>query len=187
MAEIWEFWLPFSIALAGFLILIYDHIKDDRQLTKKVKEFYEAIENLIILYYSELILEKRREVSNEDDRIEKLKNERVKIRIKHSYYQEFIKYHAENLFKYLGIIYSGDNKNKIINKNTNYVLRTGGQLRFKDLEGEPRNIKEVNVIPDLLDITPEQIEKIDYFLASLRQYWKDNHYKWLFRPKIEKK
>ena len=164
-----------------------DHIKDDRQFFKQIKEFYEGVECVILSYYSNLILKKKREASNEIERIEKLKRERIKIRIKHTYSQEFIKYHSDNSFKYLGLIYSDDNKKKIINKKTNYVLGTQGQLRFKDLNGEPNNIQEINVIPDLMNITYEQVKRIDGFLASLREYWKENHYKWLFRPKLKKK
>ena len=39
--------------LTGIIIsyLIWDHIKDDRSLTKKVQEFYDDIECLIFYYY----------------------------------------------------------------------------------------------------------------------------------------
>ena len=187
MTELWEFWLPFSIAFIGFLILLYDHFKDDRQLYKQIKEFYEGIECLILSYSSDLILKIRREATIDPERIETLKYNRIKKRIKHSYFQEFIRYNSKDCFKYLGLVYSGDNKRKIINKATNYVLGTEGHLGFKDLNGDPNKIPEIKVIQDLLNITSEQIKMIDEFLSSLREHWKEIHYAWLFRPELKKK
>ncbi len=38
-------------SLMTILILIWDHLKDDRNLTKQVQEYYEDVENYIYSYY----------------------------------------------------------------------------------------------------------------------------------------
>ena len=41
----------FTIALISIIIVIWDHFKDDRLLSKQVQEFYEDIENVIFYFY----------------------------------------------------------------------------------------------------------------------------------------
>ena len=65
MTENLDFWIPVSIAMASLLIAMitlfitaYERIKDDRQLYKQVKDYYEAIEYLVFSYYADFWLKK---------------------------------------------------------------------------------------------------------------------------------
>jgi hypothetical protein len=51
MAEILIGYTGLFIALVSIGIVIWDHFKDDRLLTKQVQFFYESIENLIFSRY----------------------------------------------------------------------------------------------------------------------------------------
>ena len=42
----------FTIALISIIIVIWDHFKDDRLLSKQVQEFFEDIENVIFTFYA---------------------------------------------------------------------------------------------------------------------------------------
>ncbi len=172
-------------ALIAIIIVIWDHFKDDHQLRQQANDFYEAIEYLIFSYYSNLNLKVRIENTNNNEIKENLRNTRVKIRIKHAYYKRFIKYRSESLFRYLGMVYSKDNEDSIINMNSEYVLLSDGQVRFKDPEGDPNNLKELNVVSNPLNIKKEEIKRIYTYLGTLRNYWEEKHYKWLFRPKLK--
>jgi len=171
--------------IIAIIIVLWDHFKDNRQLRQQVNDFYEAIEYLIFSYYSNLNLKKRMENKNNSEVKENLRNTRVKIRIKHAYYTRFIKYRSEILFRYLGMVYSNDKEDKIINMNSEYVLLSDGQVRFKDPEGNPNNLNELNVVSNPLNIKKEEIKRIYAYLDTLRKYWEEKHYKWLFRPKLK--
>lgn len=192
MSENLGFWISVSIAMVSLLIAmitlfitVYERIKDDRQLYKQVKDYYEAIEYLVFTYYAVFWLKKEEEKSTNNEIILKLKAERVKIRIKRAYFMQFVKSYSDSFFKYLGMVYSGDNKSSIINMNSEFILNIGGQLRYKDLEGDPNNLKEINVVAKISRITEEEYGKINAFLETLRMFWKIRYYKWLFRPKLK--
>lgn len=53
------------IGIIAIIIVIWDHFKDDRILTKNVQEFYEDLENLIYLYYIIEIIDDTFRVLNE--------------------------------------------------------------------------------------------------------------------------
>lgn len=192
MTENLDFWIPVSIAILSlliamitFFITVYERIKDDRQLYKQVNDYYEAIEYLVFSYYADLWLKKEKEKPTNNEIKLKLKTERVKIRIKSDYSMQFVKYHSDSFFKYLGMVYSDDNKNSIINMNSDFILDTGGQLRYKDLEGDPNNLKGINVVAEVSQMTGEEYGKINAYLETLRIFWKTRYYKWFFRPKLK--
>ena len=192
MTENLDFWIPVSIAMVSLLIAMitlfitaYERIKDDRQLYKQVEDYYEAIEYLVFSYYADSWLKKEQEKSTNSKIKLKLKTERVKIRIDRAYFMQFVKSHSDSFFKYLGMVYSDDNKNSIINKNSEFILNIGGQLRYRDLEEDPNKLKGTNVVAEVSRITEEEYGKINAFLETLRTFWKIRHYKWLFRPKLK--
>ena len=84
------------------------------------------------------------------------------------------------------MVYSGDNKNSVLNMNSEFILDTGGQLRYKDLEGDPNKLKGINVVAEVSRIKEEEeYGKINAFLETLRTFWKIRYYKWFFRPKLK--
>jgi len=48
--EIIIVYLSLSVSIFVLVFIIWDHLKDDRILTKEVQEFYQDIENLIYTY-----------------------------------------------------------------------------------------------------------------------------------------
>ena len=52
MAEIITPYISLGIAVASILFVVWDHFKDDRLLTKRVKSFYQDIEELIFSFYN---------------------------------------------------------------------------------------------------------------------------------------
>lgn len=193
-------------SLAGIIVIyiIWDHIKDDRLLTKKVQKFYKNIENLIFYYY----LNKRMDHISKAGLVSyrqgllspgagihfPLTEMRKYFSGVHSYYQakvrkEFLapSKHSDLLSKdeefvdlpeYLNLIFlKGDKKNEIQYMNKTFlVLYENGKLK--------RRLGK-DIIEDYSKVNEESIKRIYEYLESLRTFWKKNHHKPYIKPKLK--
>lgn len=118
-----------SIAVIAIIIVVWDHFKDDRVLTKQVQEFYEDFENCLFSYYKMKIVDQMRDSGkNSMFSMEKLDNLYYKFRKERTIYEGFILQKIEDFSRYIGVT---DNlgKNDIINKTEFRFLVRIGELR----------------------------------------------------------
>ncbi len=171
--------ISLTISTLVLVFIIWDHLKDDRQLTKQVQEFYHDIESLIftdiqIKYYDSEDLEK---TSIYDPiLLKKYKNRDI---IQNSYLEVKIRQNFNKYSDYLGLTLDKENKNYL--NNTVYVLNEGGILSKRNFE--TRGIEEI--IKSYLEIKNEEILEIEKFLSSLKFYWRKNYKKFIFRPNLK--
>ena len=96
--------LNLIISSSVLLFIIWDHLKDDRQLTKQIQEFYNDIEMLVytsiqIMYYSAI---EKKEVEVPDQKVlNKTKNRDI---IQNSYLKTKILQNSEKFATYLGLM-----------------------------------------------------------------------------------
>ena len=178
------------IALVALIVSLYDRYKDNRQLQQHVQGFYNTLENLTVLYYTGMILKNRKESLRNDAVKAEINTRLVKINLKKKYQQHFIKYRAEEMFKYLGLVYYQDANKYIINMNAKFRLSVGGQLAKIPEGTNPYLLEYENVVKDLNMIKDAEVKEIDDFFTSLRLYWEKNYHKRILgieiRPKLEK-
>lgn len=161
------------------IFIIWDHLKDDRQLAKQVQGFYRDIELLIftdiqINYYNSKELDK---ISAYDPiQLKKYKNRDI---IQNSYLEVKIRQNFSKYSDYLGLTL--DKENKIYLNNTIYTLSEGGILSKRNFETQVSD----NVIISYLEIKKEEILEIENFLNSLRFYWRKNYKKFIFRSHLK--
>lgn len=172
-----------SIAVIAIIIVVWDHFKDDRVLTKQVQEFYDDIENLIFSYYKMAIVDRMYDSGgNSAFPIGKLDELHFKFRKERKIYEGFILQRIDDFSKYLGIT---DNlgKNEIINKTEFRLLARKGELR-KDNWSKQAKSAHLGVIDNILDIKEEEIVLINKYLKSFRDYWDEKYNIKLFRKKL---
>ena len=186
-----------SASLTGIIAIyiIWDHIKDDRLLTKKVQKFYENIENLIFFYYLNERMEHISKAGNISYRQgllspgagthSPLHKMHTSFSEEHSYYQakvrnEFLasSKHSDllskdekfvDLPKYLDLIFlEGDKENKIQYMNkTFFILYKDGQLKKR-------------LGKDVIEV-----KRIYEYFKSLRDFLEENHHKSFIKPKLK--
>ncbi len=166
------------ISSAVLIFIIWDHLKDDRLLTKQVKEFYTDIEMLIYTYiqvkYYNIIEKKEIEVSD----VSALNKTRNRDIIQKSYLKTKISHNFEAYGNYIGLTI--DDEEKLYLNNTIYVLSFDGLLKNRIFEDNSL----VEIIKSYVDIQIEEISEINKYLTSLRFYWNKNYKKLFFRPKL---
>ncbi len=169
------------ISSAVLLFIIWDHLKDDRLLTRQVQEFYEDIEMLIytyiqIMYYKNI---EKKEVEIPDQKaLIKTRNRDV---IQNSYLEKKVFQNFKIFSNYLGLTYNKEESCYL--NNTIYILTTEGLLKKRDFENN--NINEI--IDSYIDIKNEEIADILKFLNSLRFYWNKRYRKLVFRTHLAQK
>ncbi len=152
-----------------FIILIYDHLKDDKNLFLNVQAYYEDVENLIYTHYQYIYF--ARKLEHSDKLTDKSETKRLKKKYKHrnQYFSLSVENKNSELSKYLGLIIIDDNK--YLNK-TDISLREEGHILHSEIK-------------ETMDI--EHIPVINEFLRSLRVYWNKKFSKRIILFKIRGK
>ena len=171
-------YLNLFISSAVLIFIIWDHLKDDRLLSKQVKEFYNDLEMLIftyiqIEYYS--AIEKKDIEFSDNKTLNKTRNRDI---IQNSYLKTKIKQNFDTYSNYIGLTI--DNEENSYLNNTVYLLNFDGLLRKRNFEDN----SIVKVINSYIDIQGEELSDLIKYLTSLRFYWNKNYYKIFFRPKL---
>ncbi|MFW9970396.1 MAG: hypothetical protein ACFFDF_09365 [Candidatus Odinarchaeota archaeon] len=151
---------------------------DDRLLTKRVRAYYDGIENLIFNYYKSHFLITKRKVISDDGERKKNLNLINKARIDRDFYKNMFIQNFEELGKYLGFTSSGRSVFyvKFYIDGEKYILESEGAIMLY-LFGE--NVNAGPRTPILgsdkdYQLTEYEIRIIREFLENLRLYWKDN-------------
>ncbi len=188
--EIISFFAGISGIIAIFIVL-WDHIKDDRQLTKRVQKFYELIESFIYFCFKRqkiLIL-----VREDPKREEKFKEKFSKISDKIYFISTFIEQNFEKYSEYLGIVFEKEDKEyfRIYNSSPYEIQLWGYDINKTELKfhSEINQFlrKSKKITENVLKMKRSEILHIYFFLDSLRNYWDENFHKRIFRPKLKQK
>ena len=172
------------IALISIIIVVYDHFKDDRILSRQVHEFYKYIEGLI---YTQYLVEIDKQYEINAIYPEELKNRFSNNAKKKLFYEGKIKQLFEPFSRYLGLTYYHPpayymtEDYKYIIEYTGYIMHFGSSS--PTVLGTPQNTFYDNAKKKIV-IDDRAIEIINELLKSLRIYWKDHFSKLLFRKKI---
>ena len=153
--------------LAGIIVLyvIWDHVKDDLLLRRRVQEFYEDIEKLLLLYSQKQLAKLFKDVYAGKVQYPHLLKELDEYQNKHYYIMNKVKNSFQDNSKYLGLIVTDKDSGKYLN-DTHFILCDNGQLRMR---------LGYLIIEDYTRIKPEELEEVKYYLKSLRNYWKNKH------------
>jgi hypothetical protein len=167
------------VSASVLLFIIWDHLKDDRQLTRQIQEFYNDIEMLIytfiqVKYYNAI---EKKEIDVPDQKI--LNKTRNRDIIQNSYLKIKIRNNFDNFSNYLGL--TNDEEAKSYLNNTIFILTVDGLLKKRDFE--KNDVSEV--IFSYTDIKKEELEYIQKFLNSLRFYWNKHFKKPVFRTQLK--
>lgn len=157
------------------LILIWDHLKDDRNLTRQVQEYYEDIENYIFSYYQFTYFRRLRDIK--DKNIDKNSTENLFNKyIRENQYYGFSLDEKYSYSQYLGFKFVHDYE--YMNKS-DIKMSKHGHITHPIIDNEGYNL------------TLEQLSIIKRFLFSLRDYWNKKFSKSILflkiRPKLEDK
>ncbi|MFX1366411.1 MAG: tetratricopeptide repeat protein [Promethearchaeota archaeon] len=182
------------LSLVIVLYLIWDHLKDDRLLTKRVQEFYSDIENLIYYYYCNEIAKEFLKIYRGKIEIPLKLQELNESSNKHYFYKIKVKKAFKRNSKYLGLISLKEEKEKEEQEKkgekeeekkgkSDYINET---FMILNEEGVLTKRLGSKIIKDCSDIKPEEIDEINKYLESLRTYWTSKHHKF-FTPKLEEK
>ena len=174
-----------SIALISIIIVVYDHFKDDRIMTRQVHAFYHYIEGLIYTRYLMEIEEQYNSHRNSTDEVSKRYSNNAR---KWLVYQGKISQVYEQLSRYLGLTYYSRPQYYIIEDYDYFIDQTGYIMNFHSSSptviGSPQNTFHNNP-KSIIVIDERSIEIINEFLKRLRIYWDENFSKFLFRKKIK--
>jgi len=174
-------YLNLIVSSAVLIFIIWDHLKDDRLLTRQIQEFYSDIEMLIysliqVMYYR-AIEKKEIEITDQKSLI-KTRNRDI---IQNSYLKTKILQNFSKFSSYLGLTINKE-ENMYLN-NTIYILTFDGLLKKRNFE----NNSLEDVLTSYIDIKNEEVSDILKFLNSLRFYWKKNYRKLIFRTPLNQK
>ncbi len=174
-----------SIALISIIIVVYDHFKDDRILTRQVHEFYHYIEGLIYTHYHKEIDKQYNSHRNSTDEVSERYSNNAR---KWLFYQGKINQVFEQLSRYLGLTYYSRPQYYVIEDYNYFVEKTGYIMNFHSSSptviGSPQNTFYNNPKNKIV-IDDRAIEIISEFLKRLRIYWDENFSKFLFRKRIK--
>jgi len=174
-------YLNLIVSSAVLIFIIWDHLKDDRLLTRQIQEFYSDIEMLIysfiqVMYYNAI---EKKEIEITDQKV--LVKTRNRDKIQNSYLKTKILQNCSKYSSYLGLTINKE-ENLYLN-NTIYILTFDGLLKKRNFE----NNSLEDVIISHIDIKDEEISDILKFLNSLRFYWNKNYKKLIFRTPLNQK
>ncbi|MFX0060129.1 MAG: hypothetical protein ACFE8J_17670 [Candidatus Heimdallarchaeota archaeon] len=174
-------YLNLIVSSAVLIFIIWDHLKDDRLLTRQIQEFYSDIEMLIYSYiqvmYYRAIEKKEIEITDQKALI-KTRNRDI---IQNSYLKTKILQNFNKFSSYLGLTINKEES--IYLNNTIYILTFDGLLKKRNFE----NNSLEDVLSSYIDIKNEEVSDILKFLNSLRFYWKKNFRKLIFRTPLNQK
>ncbi len=165
------------VGILAIIIVIWDHFKDDRRLTKEVQEYYENIENFLALH---LIL-----IQGKGQHEEKSIN-----LSEFEYFNSIMKQRFNDFSKFLGLTV-GKSRDHRYKDNKSYVTKKGhvlvedGNLLYRD--PEMVGTYERHAIGNPQYLKRSEIPNIDNFFSDLRGHWQKFYHKTFFRPKLKKK
>ena len=176
-------YVSLGVSIAVLLLLIWDHLKDDRILAVEVQDFYRDIEMLIFtklqVKYYEILQTNKGEMEDQELKI-LIKNKNRDVIQKNYLYAKINQYF--NLYaRYLGLTHNKENEAYL--NGTIYILKTDGSLLKRNIESNT----EENIITSYTEISSQQITEISIYLNSLRFYWKKKYFKLVFRPQLKQK
>jgi len=170
-----------SLTFIIIIFLIYDHIKGDRKLTKRVQEFFWDLEKLVISFCQVKKVEKikdfydklkKKGINDKDElprSLEEISNE-------HHYTQLKVQRNFKKYSKYLGLFTSQKDESRYIN-NAYVIIHDTGELEKR---------LEEKIIEDYSDFTDHQKNAIDNYLEGLRRYWNEHYQIFLMKPKLKR-
>ena len=163
------------IGILAIIIVIWDHFKDDRRLTKQVQEFYNDIEKLILSIY------KKTNQPNPN----MVLIETLKFVGEPDYQKAKVKQSFDEFSKYLGLTkieYKDHRTHNVVDAYINregFILVEDGWLKEKVFQAEDR------FIIGSFTFQESVITEIKGYLEILRNYWGKNYSKLFFRPKLD--
>jgi len=169
------------IGILAIIIVIWDHFKDDRRLTREVQEFYESIVHII-----EFNIKKAR-IQNEGNK----QDIYIKVLSEYEYYKSIVKIKFEEFSKYLGLILgkARDNRYEFLDAyktKSGFLLIEDGILLVRDPNRYKNDgIFELHTVGNNLYLHQQEADYIHSFLRDLRNYWKEKYSKTFFRPKLK--
>lgn len=174
-------YLNLIVSSAVLIFIIWDHLKDDRLLTRQIQEFYSDIEMLIysfiqVMYYK--AIEKKDIETSDQKALIKTRNRDI---IQNSYLKTKLLQNFSKYSSYLGLTINKDDGMYL--NNTIYILTLEGLIKKRNFE----NNSLEDVITSYIDIKDGEISDILKFLNSLRFYWKKNYKKLIFRTPLNQK
>ena len=174
-----------TIAIISITIVVYDHFKDDRILTRQVHEFYHYIEGLI---YTQYLMEIDKQYNSQKEKLTEVSETFSNNAKKWSFYRGKISQLFETFSRYLGLTYYTQPNNYIIENYDYFIEQTGYIMNFHPNSpteiGSPQNTFYNNPKRKIV-IDDKAIEIINEFLKRLRFHWNNNFSKFLFRKKIK--
>lgn len=193
MAEIIAAYISLGIAVASILFVVWDHFKDDRLLTKRVKSFYQDIEELIFSFYNSY---NYRELWSKNKNNKHYEAKVFESEKKHVFYRGKVNHNFAEYSKYLGLTYYSGSGFYI--NGYNYFIESNGGVfnfytRFTSAPELDRKRSFYDSVSGLYVFNEENLTIINNFLDTLRTHWnKYYHKKILFftlrkklKPKID--
>ena len=172
-------YLSLGVSIFVLFFIMWDHLKDDRLLTKEVQEFYENIEKLIYTYIQIEYYRSIESTKTENDELRKLKKYKTHDIIQNNFLSLKIEQNFTKFSDYTGL--TKDKEKKSYLNGTIYILNRTGLLLKRNLETYTQD----NIIDSYIDIKNKEISEILTYLNSLRFYWRKHYYKLLFRPTLK--
>lgn len=178
--------------IIAFIIILYDHYKDDRLLNKRVRYFYNTIEKLIFSYYVKAIIQK------EHRNLKDLEKNTLELMNKHEIdnigYQVIIRRLLDDNAHYIGLFYDSVLHRFHVDfyiDGIKYLLEDAGCL-FKFSRNPNNTLNETFAFiksgESKIIMTKKEVQIINRFLEKLRHYWKENYSeKRIFRRPIREK
>ena len=148
------------VGMVAIFIVIWDHFKDDRQLTRQVQGFYDDIEHLLYSFYQKWSTQPR------DFLKKKL------------YYEGKVRQNFEKYSNYLGLALVEEVEKFYYYSRSDYLMQVSGEFYSREPE------------TDLTRVKPRDsnfLDSVSEFLRDLRGYWKQFFQNALFRRKIDQK
>jgi hypothetical protein len=164
------------IGILAIVIVIWDHFKDDRQLTKEVQDYYEHLENFLASFV-------KLAQTKEDNEAKSM------ALAEFNYYKSVVKDRFVDFSKYLGLTLGKSHDNRYKNDDS-YITKSGhvlvenGNLLLRDSK---MGNYERHAIGNATILRKSEIPKIDMFFSDLKGHWQKFYHKSIFRPKLKKR
>ncbi len=165
---------------SAFIIIIWDHIIDDKKSAKRIQVFYENIEKFIFYYYEQNYFQAYSNLTkNQED-----KKKCDKLESKYKFYKLVFKRDFVHYSPFIGLVKeifrsNFEQENRYINETENCLTPQGCIYASDGFLNSGAILKE-NVIKIIND-----------FLRSLRHYWNINYSKSILKiikikPRLKK-
>ncbi len=178
-----------SISALVFIVILWDHIIDDRRLTKRVQSYYEDVENFIFSILEKSYFEVYK-LSPDLSTSEKERSEKSysSFSQKSIYYKNILLGEMIKYYRYLGFTKLEGSSTPLppIGKKTSDVRvmnKEGYSFSFRKNFISIYNYDYSEI--DGKVITDTDLEFVREFLKSIREFRKNKYSKFLVRPKLK--